>query len=114
MIKARQARYLSEARRQAGLTQRELGERSGVPQPTIAAIEAGRRQPRYDTLERLLRACGYDLELAPRRGMGIDRSLIADMLRLTPGQRLRLAGEEARALAPFDRAAARMRRRSRR
>lgn len=37
----------------AGLTQRELGERSGVPQPNIAAYESGRRSPADSTLARL-------------------------------------------------------------
>lgn len=114
MIKQRQATHLSEARRRAGFTQRTLAARSGIPQPTIAAIEAGRRQPRYDTLERLLRACGFDLELAPRKGVGVDRSLIVEMLRLSPVERIRLAGREINALAPFDRAAARMRAEARR
>jgi len=41
------------------LSQRELAERSGVPQPTIARIEAGRVSPRFETLETLL-GVGYE------------------------------------------------------
>lgn len=89
---------LRYARRRAGLTQRELARRAGVPQPTVARIEAGRVSPRTDTLERLLRACGQELALRDRLGEGMDRSAIRELLRLSPAERLRLAAEEARRL----------------
>lgn len=44
---------LRQQRQAAGLTQRELAELSGVPQPNIAAYESGRRTPAASTLERL-------------------------------------------------------------
>lgn len=58
-----------DARRRAGLTQRELARRSGVEQPVISAYERGRRQPTLPTLLRLLRAAGFELdaELRPAR-----------------------------------------------
>lgn len=40
----------------AQLTQRELAERAGVPQPNVSAYEVGRRVPNRDTMERLDRA----------------------------------------------------------
>ncbi|MCX5068849.1 helix-turn-helix domain-containing protein [Micromonospora lupini] len=44
-------------RRQADLSQRQLAERAGVPQPTLARIESGRvADPRFRTVERLVRA----------------------------------------------------------
>ena len=46
---------LRRRRREAGLTQRQLAERAGVPQPNIAAYERGRRIPAPETLERLNR-----------------------------------------------------------
>lgn len=58
------ARLLASARHTRGLSQRELSRRSGVPQPLICAYETGRRQPGADMLARLLRAAGYELELA--------------------------------------------------
>jgi transcriptional regulator with XRE-family HTH domain len=70
------AEWVNGARRSAGLTQRELAARSGVAQPMIAKIESGRQMPRADTLDRLLRACGWELDMALRRGEGEDRSLI--------------------------------------
>lgn len=103
MIK-RAPRLIRAARRKAGITQRALAGRSGVPQPTIAAIEAGRQDPRFATLDRLLRACGYELDIRHVLGEGVDRTLIHEMLRLTPGERVRRAAEEAAAIAPFGRA----------
>ena len=79
---------LREARRRAGLTQRDLAERAGLPQSTIGRIEAGSIDPRASTLRRLLRACGSDLETAPRLGEGIDRSQIRGRLGRSPSQRI--------------------------
>ena len=89
---------LRYARRSAGLSQRELARRSGVPQPAIARIEAGLTNPRTDTLKRLLEPCGFRLELAPIAGQGVDRSAIRRLLRLTPVERATLAVREGRAL----------------
>jgi predicted transcriptional regulator len=93
------AHALRQARRRAGLTQRELAQRAGVPQSAIARIESGRVVPRIDTLDRLLRVCGDQLEAVPKLGEGIDRTLIRNMLKLTPDERLDLASAEGRNLA---------------
>jgi predicted transcriptional regulator len=85
-------------RLRSGLTQQELARRAGMSQPALARIEAGRVQPRIDTVARLLRECGMALEPLPRRGVGIDRTTIRRMLALSPQERLRLAAEEARNL----------------
>jgi transcriptional regulator with XRE-family HTH domain len=82
------ARMLRYARRRAGLTQRGLAAKSGVPQETIARIEASRSDPRVETLDRLLEACGMGLEALPRLGIGVDRTQFQALLDLTPGQRL--------------------------
>ncbi|MGH2499602.1 MAG: helix-turn-helix transcriptional regulator [Candidatus Limnocylindria bacterium] len=94
---------MRSARRRAGLTQRALAERAGVPQPTIAAIEAGRQDPRFSTLLRLLRASGAELESVPLTGIGVDRSLIRELLKLTPAQRVRAVPREARFVSELDR-----------
>ena len=96
------ARLLRYARRREGLSQRELTERSGIAQPSIARIEAGRITPRFDTWEALVRACGFRPELAPIRGAGVDRTMIREILDLTPEDRVRRAAEEARNLDAFD------------
>ena len=97
---------LREARREAGITQRELAARSGVAQPAIARIERGLTVPRVDTLERILRALGFRLAFEPA-GVGIDRTAIRALLRLTPHERARLAAEEGRNLDRLDAATVR-------
>ena len=84
-------RMVLHARRRAGLTQRALAARAGIAQETIARIERGRIDPRVNTLDRLLEACGFGLESMPRLGIGIDRTLIRDLLAMSPEQRLRWA-----------------------
>ena len=86
---------LRDARRLANLTQRQLAERAQVPQATVGRIEAGLITPRVDTLEKLLRAAGQELSAGPRPGIGVDRTQIRELLRLTPRQRLVLAAGDA-------------------
>jgi len=85
---------LREARRKAGLGQRELARRAGIPQPTLSRIERGLASPRFATLDRLLGECGLALDLVRRPGAEVDRTLIRERLRLTPGERARLAVRE--------------------
>lgn len=92
------AALVRQARKVAGLTQRTLSARAGVTQASISRIEEGKTSPRLDTLDRLLEACGFSLELAPRLGQGVDRTAMRELLRLTPAERARLAVEEARNL----------------
>ena len=96
--RGRPGRYLRYARRKARLTQAELGERAGVPQSVVARIESGASMPRFDTLDRLLNACGYALELAPRIGIGVDRTLMEPLLAAAPGERGEYAADAARAV----------------
>jgi transcriptional regulator with XRE-family HTH domain len=85
---------LREARRVAGISQRELARRAGVPQPAVSRIEREHGSPRVDTLDRLLRQCGKELELVDRPGLGVDRTLIRERLRMSPGERARRAARE--------------------
>jgi transcriptional regulator with XRE-family HTH domain len=95
------ARTLKYARRRAGMTQRELAEAAGVPQPGIARVERGMVVPRLDTLLRLLAPTGVTLELSPHLGGGVDRSLIRAPLARTPEERVVSAGHAANNLATF-------------
>lgn len=79
---------LRKARTSAGMTQRSLGDRAGVPQSTVGRIETGAIEPRIDTLLRLLHASGHDLELRARLGEGVDRTQIRERLARTPRQRM--------------------------
>lgn len=71
------ADLLRNARQRAGLSLRELARRAGTSHSTLATYEAGYKTPSVDTLERIVRAAGFalDLELSPRmRGdAGYDR-----------------------------------------
>lgn len=79
------------ARTRAGLSQRALARRAGTAQSVIARIESGATSPTWETLARILAACGFELraELEPRLG---GRSHMLDdvprILKLTPQQRL--------------------------
>ena len=56
---------LIEARKKSKLTQRELSEKSGIIQPSIAKIESYVRSPQAITLIRLLYPMGYTLKVVP-------------------------------------------------
>jgi transcriptional regulator with XRE-family HTH domain len=64
----RAAEILRVARRRSGLSSRALARRAGTSHATLLAYEARRKTPRVDTLERILRAAGFDadIDLAPR------------------------------------------------
>ena len=63
------------ARRRAGLSLRALAQRADTSHSTLAAYEAGRKIPTVETLDRILRAAGFELaaELTPAVG-GTDRA----------------------------------------
>lgn len=94
-------RMVRYTRRRAGLTQRALSARAGIPQETIARIERGRVDPRVGTLDRLLEACEFGLEAMPRLGIGIDRPQIRERLDLTPSARIARALREDQAMLEF-------------
>lgn len=47
---------IREARKARGMTQRELGERSGIAEPTVRKYEAGQLNPKIETLQKLASA----------------------------------------------------------
>ncbi|ACZ30175.1 transcriptional regulator, XRE family [Xylanimonas cellulosilytica DSM 15894] len=57
------AGLLRRVREGAAMTQRELAQRAGVDQATIAGIETGRRMPSLPTLVRLAEAAGRQLRV---------------------------------------------------
>lgn len=94
-------RRLAHARRKAGLSQRGLAIASGIPQPAIARWESGRTSPTVASLERALLACGHELDIRPLRGVGVDRSVIHELLQLSPAERVRRAAIEASNMQRF-------------
>jgi transcriptional regulator with XRE-family HTH domain len=55
------SKFVRDLRHGAGMSQRALAAASGVPQPTIAEIEGGRREPSLSLLSRLAEATGQVL-----------------------------------------------------
>ncbi len=81
------ADLIVEARRRAGLTQRELAERAGTTQSSIARWESGRSEPSFGNVVRLLRLCGFVLDVHLESyddGLRDDWSQAQAVLRRTP------------------------------
>jgi len=69
----RAAEMIHRARLDVGMSQADLAQAAGMQQPTISAYESGRKQPRAESLERVLRAA----RLRP----SIPLALYADSIR---------------------------------
>jgi len=59
-------RSLRDLRLRAGLTQREVARRVGLPDTVLSAYERGRRQPSLETAGRIIAAIGFDVRFSPR------------------------------------------------
>jgi transcriptional regulator with XRE-family HTH domain len=60
-VVATAAETLRDARHRAGLTQRELARRVGIPSTVLSAYERGRREPGAEVFLALVRAAGFDM-----------------------------------------------------
>ena len=56
-------RAILEARKEAGITQKELSERTGIAQGDISKLENGSANPSVKTLERVAAALGKRLKI---------------------------------------------------
>jgi transcriptional regulator with XRE-family HTH domain len=83
-------RTVQWARKRAGMTQQDLALATGMPQPSIARIEAGTVVPRTATLIALLEATGYQLSVEPI-GPPVDRESIRRQLAMDVPRRTRKA-----------------------
>lgn len=79
---------VKEARKRAGLTQVELGERLGTTQAQIARWEAGRTSPSFRRVVEAIRACGLDLGVRIVTPDDQHALLIDHNLRRSPAERL--------------------------
>ncbi len=61
------AKLLKRAREQSGLSLRELGRLAGTSHATLLAYESGKKIPTVGTLERIIAAAGFALELSLNR-----------------------------------------------
>jgi transcriptional regulator with XRE-family HTH domain len=71
------ARVLRGARRSAGLSQRALAKRTGVPATSRAGVESGDRDMPVSTYAWLLQVCGWELVITDDRGLRV-RDLAED------------------------------------
>jgi uncharacterized protein len=95
------AELLSTARARSGMSQRQLARKARTAQSVVARIELGDTSPSWSTLNHLLKAAGFVLS-AGLRMIAVDPSLLDDVpriLRLTPEERLREAGQVSRFIA---------------
>lgn len=80
---------LRTARRAAGLSQRQLAERSGLPLTSIAEVEAGRRGLPVEAVRRALVQAGLDLAVIPCARLGpMEETALRAHLRSSLVQRL--------------------------
>lgn len=77
-----------EARRRAGITQRELARLLGTHQPVVARWEGGKTEPDFRTVVRVIRACGLDLNVSLSVSDDHDLTLIRRELKVLPHERL--------------------------
>jgi predicted nucleotidyltransferase/DNA-binding XRE family transcriptional regulator len=81
-----------DARARAGLSQSQLARRAGVPQPNLSAYEAGRVQPRPETLARILAATAE----RPSVVLGRKRDRVLELARHRKAVTVRVFGSIAR------------------
>jgi transcriptional regulator with XRE-family HTH domain len=81
---------IREARLLAGLSQGELGARVGKDRAQIARWERGAVEPSFETLRQLVRACGFELDvaIAPAEVDETGEKVLRRKLRLSPQERL--------------------------
>jgi transcriptional regulator with XRE-family HTH domain len=92
------ASLLVQARRRAGLSQRDLAARAGVAQQEIARYERGRVTPSIERLRALIAACGLELTVGLTRADDSYDRQIEELLALTPSVRLQRAVRDAQPL----------------
>lgn len=64
---------IREARKIKGLTQKELGEKAGIAEPTIRRYELGKLNPKMETIQKIAAALGVSwLDLMPREALNAN------------------------------------------
>jgi transcriptional regulator with XRE-family HTH domain len=86
---------LRQVRQASHLRQDELARRAGTSRPTLSAYERGRKSPSADTLERLVAAAGFELDVVrsvawQEYGLGRGRTgwVASGLWRLEPAKAL--------------------------
>lgn len=91
--------WIREARLRAGLSQQELASRVGTSQSLVARWERGQVDPRFSTVVRAIRACGFDLAVGVAAYDHDHDLLVRENLRLAPEERLHKMQEVRRGLS---------------
>jgi transcriptional regulator with XRE-family HTH domain len=78
-----------EARKRAGLSQRELADKAGTSQSAIARLESGRNRPAFDDVLRLVRLCGMDLDVTMGERDSADWMQAQQLRKLSPEDRMK-------------------------
>lgn len=99
------AQLIREARRRAGLTQAELADRTGTTQSAVARWERGGSRPDLDTVVRVVRACGLDVEVAVVPPDDSDMAQAERLLGVSAAQRLEWGVATARTMRALQKAA---------
>ena len=71
---------LQEARRRRGLSRRKLAQLGGTSASTLSAYESGASVPSVATLERLLRAAGFEADVSLRPAAPQDERELAEKI----------------------------------
>lgn len=93
--------FVREARKRAGLSQRQLADKAGTSQSAIARLESGRTRPAFDDVLRLVRLCGMDLDIMLVERDDADWWQAQQLRMLTPDERMKRMvgwGHQVRAL----------------
>lgn len=64
-IKSKIITAMINRRNDLGLSQRELAEKCGIPQSSVARIEIGRTMPKLDTLIKIFHQLGLGFNIQP-------------------------------------------------
>jgi transcriptional regulator with XRE-family HTH domain len=86
------------ARRRAGITQVELARRLDKSQSEIGRWERGETKPSYETLQRIVGACGLELVTTLANADDSYAPHIEQMLALSPRERVTRAADLAVAM----------------
>lgn len=78
-----------EARKRTGLSQRELAGRAGTTQSSIARLERGASSPTFEMVRKLIRCCGFQLNVSIVPWDDSDLVQAQRLENLTPEERLR-------------------------
>ena len=87
------ADLLYSARRRARLTQAELARRLELPQSQLSRWERGAVSPSFETLQRVVRACGLELTVGLANRDDSYSFFVARALDRTPAERIADATE---------------------